>query len=108
MRYRHPRRTAAIHRQRLLQPDMSPRSRPRSTADACDRVHSSARRHRLSPFALDLSIMEGRLITYLQFEFPYDGPWGAAMATHLDDLAHDIAAEDKLTWKIWTENRAAK
>lgn len=47
------------------------------------------------------------MTTYLQFEFPYDGPWGEAMAVHLDRLAHDIAAEDGLTWKIWTENREA-
>jgi len=46
--------------------------------------------------------------TYLQFEFPYDGPWGEAMAVHLDGLAHQIAAEDGLTWKIWTENPDAK
>lgn len=47
------------------------------------------------------------MITYLQFEFPYDGPWGEAMAVHLDGLAHQIAAEDGLTWKIWTENPEA-
>jgi hypothetical protein len=52
--------------------------------------------------------MERHLITYLQFEFPYSGPWGEAMAVHLDRLAHDIAAEDGLTWKIWTENRETK
>jgi len=46
--------------------------------------------------------------TYLQFEFPYDGPWGEAMAVHLDSLAHRIAAEDGLTWKIWTENPGAR
>lgn len=44
-------------------------------------------------------------MTYLQFEFPYAGPWGAEMAARLDGLAHQIAAEDGLTWKIWTENR---
>lgn len=46
-------------------------------------------------------------MTYLQFEFPYPGPWGGEMAAHLEGLAHQIAAEDGLTWKIWTENAAA-
>lgn len=41
---------------------------------------------------------------YLQFEFPYGGPWGEAMSVHLDSLARQIAVEDGLTWKIWTEN----
>lgn len=44
-------------------------------------------------------------MTYLQFEFPYAGPWGADMAARLEGLAHQIAAEEGLTWKIWTENR---
>jgi hypothetical protein len=48
------------------------------------------------------------LSTYLQFEFPYDGPWGEAMAVHLDSLARQIAAEDGLIWKIWTENPTTK
>lgn len=42
--------------------------------------------------------------TLLQFDFPFEGPWGATMATALQDLARDIAAEDGLVWKIWTEN----
>jgi hypothetical protein len=40
----------------------------------------------------------------LQFDFPFEGPWGEAMTAALDGLAHDIAAEDGLLWKIWTEN----
>ncbi len=43
--------------------------------------------------------------TLVQFDFPYSGPWGAEMAGAMADLAHDIAAEDGLVWKIWTENR---
>lgn len=42
--------------------------------------------------------------TLLQFDFPYDGPWEAAMAAAFGDLAKDIAAEEGLIWKIWTEN----
>lgn len=44
--------------------------------------------------------------TLLQFDFPYQGPWGDAMTRQFDGLAHDIAAEDGLLWKIWTENEA--
>lgn len=46
--------------------------------------------------------------TLLQFDFPYDGPWGGAMAAALDGLAHDIAGEGGLVWKIWTENEAER
>lgn len=41
----------------------------------------------------------------LQIDFPYDGPWGEALASACDPLAHDIAGESGLRWKIWTENR---
>lgn len=41
----------------------------------------------------------------LQFDFPFDGPWGAEMTQALEGLARDIAGEDGLIWKIWTENR---
>ena len=43
--------------------------------------------------------------TLVQFDFPYSGPWGAEMSGAMSDLARDIAAEDGLVWKIWTENR---
>ena len=43
--------------------------------------------------------------TILQFDFSFEGPWGEAMATALGSLAQDIAAEEGLLWKIWTENR---
>ena len=42
----------------------------------------------------------------LQVDFPYPGPFGAAMATDMAGLAQDIAAEPGLIWKIWTENPA--
>ena len=43
--------------------------------------------------------------TILQFDFPFEGPWGAEMAAALGGLAQDIAAEEGLLWKIWVENR---
>jgi len=45
--------------------------------------------------------------TLVQFDFPYSGPWGAEMAGAMGDLARDIAGEEGLVWKIWTENQAA-
>jgi hypothetical protein len=43
-------------------------------------------------------------LTLLQMDFPFDGPWGDEMASELNGLARDIAGEDGLIWKIWTEN----
>jgi hypothetical protein len=40
----------------------------------------------------------------LQIDFPYSGPWGDDMAEAMTELAHEIAAEPGLIWKIWTEN----
>ena len=40
----------------------------------------------------------------LQIDFPFTGPWGDEMAEAMRDLATDIASEDGLIWKIWTEN----
>ncbi len=42
--------------------------------------------------------------TLLQVDFPFQGPWGAEMATNLQGLAESIAQEPGLLWKIWTEN----
>ena len=44
--------------------------------------------------------------TLVQFDFPYPGPWGAEMAQAMDGLARDIAGEEGLLWKIWTESQA--
>ena len=44
--------------------------------------------------------------TVLQFSFPFEGPWGDGMAEALQGLAQDIAAEEGLLWKLWTENPA--
>ncbi len=43
--------------------------------------------------------------TLIQFDFPYSGPWGDEMTAAMGDLARDIATEDGLVWKVWTENR---
>ena len=40
----------------------------------------------------------------LQIDFRFDGPVGDDMATAMQPLAADIATEDGLLWKIWTEN----
>lgn len=42
----------------------------------------------------------------LQFDFPFRGPWGPALAGAMKDLAQDIAGEPGLLWKIWTESEA--
>lgn len=43
----------------------------------------------------------------LQFDFPFSGPWGADLAAAMTGLAHDIASEPGLIWKIWTENQTS-
>jgi len=42
----------------------------------------------------------------LQIDFPFSGPWGAAMDEALRPLAEDIAGEPGLIWKIWTADEA--
>jgi hypothetical protein len=44
----------------------------------------------------------------LQVDFPHDGIFGGKMAEAFGDLAKDIANEDGLIWKIWTENETTK
>ena len=44
----------------------------------------------------------------LQVDFPHDGFFGEAMSEAFSDLAKDIAEEEGLIWKIWTENEVAK
>lgn len=43
----------------------------------------------------------------LQVDFPYTGPWGDEITAAMNDLAHSIAEEAGLIWKIWTENKDA-
>jgi hypothetical protein len=40
----------------------------------------------------------------LVFEFPSTGPFGAEAETAYADLATDIAEEEGLIWKAWTED----
>ncbi|MES1965411.1 monooxygenase [Psychrobacter sp. AH5] len=40
----------------------------------------------------------------LQMDFPYTGPFGDAFFEQMQDLAKDIATEDGLVYKLWTEN----
>lgn len=44
----------------------------------------------------------------LQIDFPYNGVMGEEMAEGSKDLAHSIAKENGLIWKIWTENQETK
>lgn len=41
----------------------------------------------------------------LQVDFPMNGPFGEEMAKAFKELAEDIAKEEGLIWKIWTENK---
>lgn len=40
----------------------------------------------------------------LQIDFPFNGPFGTAMADVMADLAASINTEPGFQWKIWTEN----
>lgn len=40
----------------------------------------------------------------LQVDFPFDGPWGPVFTAAMAELARDIASEQGLVWKIWTES----
>jgi len=44
----------------------------------------------------------------LQVDFPYQGPFKEKFTETMTDLAHDIANEEGLIWKIWTENEETK
>jgi Putative mono-oxygenase ydhR len=63
---------------------------------------------RLAKIALDnerKKIMGQLSKTALLFRFPFSGPWGEQLSEASLELAHDIAGEDGLVWKIWLENR---
>ena len=40
----------------------------------------------------------------LVFEFPSAGPFGSEAVAAFSDLAHDIAGEKGLVFKVWTED----
>lgn len=46
------------------------------------------------------------MATLLVFEFPSAGPYGAEATAAYADLAADIATEENLVWKVWTEDAA--
>ncbi len=44
----------------------------------------------------------------LQVDFPYEGPFKEEFTKSMTGLAQDIATEEGLIWKIWTENETEK
>jgi len=44
----------------------------------------------------------------LQVDFPMQAPFGEEMSEAFKGLAEDIATEEGLIWKIWTENAQTK
>ncbi|MFV0574178.1 MAG: monooxygenase [Vibrio sp.] len=44
----------------------------------------------------------------LQVDFPFHGPFGYALTESMAGLAQDIATEEGLIWKIWTESAEQK
>ena len=41
----------------------------------------------------------------LQIDFPYSGPFSSAFFDAMKELAEDIATENGLVYKLWTENQ---
>ncbi|MCK9533664.1 MAG: monooxygenase [Pseudomonas sp.] len=48
------------------------------------------------------------MLTVLQIDFPFTGPFGAEMQQAMQPLAESINQEPGLIWKIWTENAATQ
>jgi len=44
----------------------------------------------------------------VQFEFPFEGPFGAKLAEQAKELAESIVEEPGFIWKIWTEDAEAR
>lgn len=44
----------------------------------------------------------------LQLDFPFQGPFKDKMTEAMEDLAKDIATEQGLLFKLWTENEEQK
>ena len=44
----------------------------------------------------------------MQIDFPHKGPFGDELTTAMNDLAKDIANENGLIFKLWTENKETK
>lgn len=48
------------------------------------------------------------MLTVLQIDFPFNGPFGDEMHQAMQSLAESIIKEPGLLWKIWTENAATQ
>ena len=48
------------------------------------------------------------MLTVLQIDFPFNGPFGEEMHQAMQPLAESISQEPGLIWKIWTENAATQ
>ncbi|NLY12142.1 MAG: monooxygenase [Gammaproteobacteria bacterium] len=48
------------------------------------------------------------MLTLLQIDFPFEGPFGEDMHHAMQDLAQSISQEPGLIWKLWTENPATQ
>lgn len=44
----------------------------------------------------------------MQIDFPHEGPFGDKLTAAMSDLAKDIANENGLIFKLWTENEDTK
>lgn len=44
------------------------------------------------------------MTTLVQFDFPFQGPFGKDLVEAMTELAESIKEEPGLQWKIWTEN----
>ena len=44
----------------------------------------------------------------MQIDFPHEGPFGDELTAAMSDLAKDIANENGLVFKLWTENKETK
>lgn len=44
----------------------------------------------------------------LQIDFPHEKPFGKELTSMMEDLAKDIANENGLVFKLWTENQDTK
>ena len=53
-------------------------------------------------------ITRSTALTALLFRFSFPGPWGKDLTEASLELAGDIAAENRLVWKIWLEDRETR
>lgn len=48
------------------------------------------------------------MLNLVIFDFPFEGPFGADMATAFAPLAAEIDKQPGLVWKVWTEKASGK